>query len=65
MKSTALGLALCAIAGTLHAADLGDTSAPIKLAINEWTGQHVSTHVAGEMLKAAGYTVEYTTPPVT
>ncbi|MEM8760783.1 MAG: ABC transporter substrate-binding protein [Pseudomonadota bacterium] len=34
---------------------------PIKLAINEWTGQHVTTHVAGEMLKAAGYQVEYVT----
>jgi len=43
------------------AAPLGAVDQPIKLAINEWTGQHVSTHVAGEMLKKAGYKVEYVT----
>lgn len=34
---------------------------PIKLAINEWTGQHISTHVVGEILKRMGYSVEYVT----
>ena len=34
---------------------------PIKLAINEWTGQHISTHVAGEILKRMGYNVEFVT----
>ncbi|MEB8389207.1 ABC transporter substrate-binding protein [Rhodobacteraceae bacterium KMM 6894] len=43
------------------AADMGAVDTPIKLAINEWTGQHVSTHIAGEMLKKAGYDVEYVT----
>lgn len=61
MKSVSLGLAITAIAGAGYAADLGAVDEPIKLAINEWTGQHVTTHVAGEMLKAAGYNVEYTT----
>ncbi len=61
MKSTYLGLAFAALAGTVHAADLGATDEPIKLALNEWTGQHISTYVAGEMLKAAGYKVEYVT----
>jgi len=61
MKTLTLGLAAAAIAGAGHAADLGAVDEPIKLAINEWTGQHISTHVAGEMLKAAGYKVEYTT----
>ncbi|MGR3615331.1 MAG: ABC transporter substrate-binding protein [Paracoccaceae bacterium] len=56
----ALG-ALGLLAGAATAAELGDVDTPIKLAINEWTGQHVSTHVAGEMLKAAGYNVEYVT----
>ena len=46
---------------TAMAADLGAVDEPIKLAINEWTGQHVSTHVAGQMLEAAGYKVEYVT----
>ncbi|MBO9449348.1 ABC transporter substrate-binding protein [Tropicibacter sp. R16_0] len=61
MKSVGLGIALTALAGTVHAADLGAVDEPIKLAVNEWTGQHVTTHVAGEMLKAAGYNVEYVT----
>ena len=64
MKMKTLGVALGAlgmVAGAAGAADLGTTDKPIKLAVNEWTGQHVSTHVAGEMLKAAGYQVEYVT----
>ena len=64
MKMKGFGVALGAlgmIAGAGHAADMGAVDKPIKLVINEWTGQHVSTHVAGEMLKAAGYQVEYVT----
>ena len=57
--TTALTLGL--LSSSAFAADLGAVDEPIKLAINEWTGQHVSTHVAGEMLKKAGYKVEYTT----
>lgn len=34
---------------------------PIKLAINEWQGQHVTTYLAGETLKRLGYKVEYLT----
>ncbi|MEM8949839.1 MAG: ABC transporter substrate-binding protein [Pseudomonadota bacterium] len=60
------GLAGAAIAvlsgvGVANAAEMGALDEPIKLAINEWTGQHVSTHIAGEMLKKAGYQVEYVT----
>ena len=33
-----------------RAADLGAKDETIKLAINEWTGQHVTTHIAGEIL---------------
>ena len=61
MRSLKLGLALAAAAGIAQAAEMGAVDEPIKLAVNEWTGQHVTTHVAGEMLKAAGYNVEYTT----
>ena len=46
-------------AGLASAADMGAVDKPIRLAVNEWTGQHVTTHIAGEMLKAAGYNVEY------
>jgi len=44
-----------------QAAALGETAQPIKLAINEWTSQHITTHIAGQMLQAAGYKVEYIT----
>lgn len=62
MKSVLLsGLSVLALAGTAAAADLGDTGTPIRLAINEWTGQHLSTHIAGQILEQAGYSVEYVT----
>ncbi len=60
-KTLNCAAALVLAAGTASAAEMGAVDEPIKLAINEWTGQHVSTHVAGEMLKAAGYQVEYVT----
>ncbi|MGI9494358.1 MAG: ABC transporter substrate-binding protein [Geminicoccaceae bacterium] len=54
-------LMLASSFGAVQAAEMGAVDEPIKLAVNEWTGQHVSTHVAGEMLKKAGYQVEYVT----
>lgn len=57
-------LALTMAFGTampVMAADLGDTSRPIRLAIHEWTGQHITTHIVGTLLQEAGYTVEYVT----
>ena len=61
MKILTATFAMGLIAGTVQAADLGAVDEPIKLAVNEWTGQHVSTYIAGSMLEAAGYKVEYTT----
>ena len=67
MKKAAIGTtALAAMltvfaSGSLQAAELGATDEPIKLAINEWTGQHVTTHIAGQILEAAGYKVQYVT----
>lgn len=60
--STAL-VAVSTIFGssTVQAVELGATDEPIKLAINEWTGQHVTTHIAGQILEAAGYKVQYVT----
>lgn len=55
------GAAAFGLAAPAVAADLGAVDEPIKLAMNEWTGQHVSTHVAGQMLEKAGYKVEYVT----
>lgn len=54
-------LAATLLSATVHAADMGAKDEPIKLAINEWTGQHISTWLAGETLKKAGYQVEYVT----
>ncbi len=34
---------------------------PIKIAINEWTGQHVTAHFLGNVLEQAGLEVEYVT----
>lgn len=34
---------------------------PIKIAINEWTGQHLSANIAGSVLKEMGFEVEYVT----
>ena len=61
MKRTGFALTATLIAGQAMAADLGAVDEPIKLAVNEWTGQHVTTHVAGRMLEEAGYKVEYVT----
>ena len=32
---------------------------PIKLTIHDWTGQYLTTHIMGEVLKKAGYNIEY------
>ncbi|GLK69744.1 ABC transporter substrate-binding protein [Hansschlegelia plantiphila] len=56
-----LPLAIAAVAAFAGSADAADSKDPIKLAINEWTGQHVTTYLAGETLKRLGYKVEYVT----
>ncbi len=58
--TAAICLSLSGFIGISHAA-IPESKDPIKLAINEWTGQHISTHVAGEILKRMGYNVEYVT----
>lgn len=42
-------------AGPAHA------DGPIKIAINEWTGQALSAHIAGAMFQEMGYDVDYVT----
>jgi len=56
LKATALA-ALFAF-GSANAAVAAD---PIKIAVNEWTGQHLSAHIAGAVLKEMGMEVEYVT----
>lgn len=38
-----------------------ETDQPIKIAINEWTGQHLSANIAAVLLGRMGYTVELLT----
>lgn len=40
-------------------AEVPESTDPIKMAINDWTGQHLSTMIAGEILERMGYNVEY------
>jgi glycine betaine/proline transport system substrate-binding protein len=47
--------------GPAVAAELGAADETIQLAINEWTGQHITTHIAGQILESMGYKVEYVT----
>jgi glycine betaine/proline transport system substrate-binding protein len=58
LQKLAIAFVLSALAGTSAAVESDD---PIKLALNEWTGQHITTYIAGEALKRMGYTVEYIT----
>ena len=38
-----------------------ESNDPIRVVMNDWTGQYVSTKIAGELLKKMGYNVEYIT----
>ena len=50
------------IIGTSSVSAAGpESNDPIKIAINEWTGQHVSAHITGTLFKKAGYKIEYVT----
>ncbi len=51
-----LMLASALIASTQAAVESKD---PIKLTLHDWTGQLVTTQIMGEVLKQAGYNVEY------
>lgn len=67
IKKAVLGLAGLALVSAVglappaSAQNVPESDDAIKLAINEWTGQHISTHVAGGILRRMGYTVEYVT----
>ena len=42
----------------LNASSYPENNDPIKVTIQDWTGQHFSTHVAAGLLKEMGYNVE-------
>ncbi|MEL7013521.1 MAG: ABC transporter substrate-binding protein [Pseudomonadota bacterium] len=54
-------LATTALSLGLAGAAMADSSDPIKIPINEWTGQHVSAHILGSLFEKAGYSIEYVT----
>jgi glycine betaine/proline transport system substrate-binding protein len=54
-RLSAITLAL--LAGTSALAQ--ESTDPIKLTLHDWTGQLITTQLMGEVLKQAGYTVEY------
>ncbi len=58
---TAATLVLGVGASATSAADIPESSDPIKLALHEWTGHHITTYVAGHILETMGYKVEYVT----
>lgn len=53
LGTAALALALAVPAAAQESAD------PIRLTLHDWTGQLITTELMGEVLKAAGYNVEY------
>jgi glycine betaine/proline transport system substrate-binding protein len=58
-------VAMLAVAtGITVQAQVPESSDPIVIGINEWTGQHISSYVAGHVLEKMGYNVEYKTAAV-
>jgi glycine betaine/proline transport system substrate-binding protein len=55
--NAAAAIALTACLG--FPATAQESSDPIKLTLNDWTGQLITTQLMGEVLKKAGYNVEY------
>jgi len=55
--STVLAAAFAAFQLVTGAA--AQSSDPIKIALNDWTGQHISSRIMGAVLKQAGYRVDY------
>lgn len=53
------GLMVSAFALAAGAAGAQESSDPIKLTLHDWTGQLITTNLMGEVLKQAGYNVEY------
>ena len=56
------GAAMLAAVATSVATPAGaevESKDPIKLTIHDWTGQYITTHIMGEVLKQAGYNIEY------
>lgn len=55
----AAALMLGAVAGLLPASAQVESRDPIRLTLHDWTGQLITTQLMGEVLKKAGYNIEY------
>ena len=55
------GAAVFAFAGLANVESRADVESrdPIKLTLHDWTGQLITTKIMGEVLKKAGYNIEY------
>ena len=59
-KIVALAASMVVFAnGMATAGNVPESSDPIKVIKNDWTGQLFSTEVMGELLKEMGYNIEY------
>ena len=61
MNSVKRAMAAAAILAASAGGAWADSSDPIRIPINEWTGQHISAHITGTLFKKAGFNVEYVT----
>jgi len=55
----AYACAALALTASLGVARAQESTDPIKLTLHDWTGQLITTEMMGEVLKKAGYSVEY------
>ena len=62
IKNGVFALTLLSVGGisSIAVAEV-ESEKPIKIAINEWTGQHLSANIAAELLKKMGYQVQLVT----
>ena len=63
-KRIRIGAGAIALAASLALLPAGanaqaESSDPIKLTLHDWTGQFITTKIMGEVLKKAGYNIEY------
>ena len=56
MKRVSFALAAMLATSPALAAESDD---PIKLTLHDWSGQLITTNLMGEVLKKAGYNIEY------
>lgn len=58
------GAAMLSAGAAPAAGHLPESDDPIIIGINEWTGQHITSYIAGHVLEEMGYNVEYKTAAV-